>query len=126
MLPIERTAVHAELASSSGFAVFFIIYLAVIVLEIAGLWMVFTKAGKHGWAAIIPFYNTWTLCESAKRPGWWLIFFLIPFVNIVFWFIIAIDLAKAFGKGTGYGVGIALLSFIFIPVLGFGSAQYQA
>ena len=114
------------LASSSGFAFFFIIiYLAFLVLEFAGMWMVFTKAGKHGWAAIIPFYNTWTLCESAKRPGWWMFLFLIPFLNIVIWFIVAIDLAKAFGKGTGYGVALAFLSFIFIPMLGFGSAQYE-
>ena len=117
---------HALVASSAGLGIFFIFYLAIIVLEIAGMWMVFTKAGKNGWAAIIPFYNTWTLCESAKRPGWWMFLMLIPFVNIVVWFIVAIDLAKAFGKGTGYGVGVALLSFIFIPVLGFGAAQYEA
>jgi len=115
-----------ELASSAGLFIFFIIYLAIVVLEIAALWMVFTKAGKPGWAAIVPFYNTWTMCEVAKRPGWWLVLFFIPFVNIVVWFIVAIDLAKAFGKTTGYGVGLALLSFIFLPILGFGAAQYEA
>jgi Family of unknown function (DUF5684) len=113
-------------SSSAGLGIALIFYLGIIVLEIAGMWMVFTKAGKYGWAAIIPFYNTWTMCEVAKRPGWWLILLFIPFVNIVVWFIVAIDLAKAFGKGTGYGVGVALLSFIFIPMLGFGDAQYDA
>jgi hypothetical protein len=50
---------------------------------------------------------------------------LIPLVNFVIWIIISIDIAKNFGKGTGFGVGVAFLSFIFVPILAFGSAQYQ-
>ncbi len=36
-----------------------------------------------------------------------------------------IDVAKAFGKGAGFGVGLALLSFIFFPILGLGDAECQ-
>jgi hypothetical protein len=115
--------VHLFLASSSAGSILLVAYLAVVILVIAGMWAMFTKCGKHGWAAIVPFYNTWTLCECADRPGWWLVWFFIPIVSIVMWFVVAIDLAKAFGKGTGYGVALAILPFIFIPVLGFGSAQ---
>ena len=50
---------------------------------------------------------------------------LIPFVNVVVGIIVCIDLAKSFGKGAGFGWGIALLGIIFLPILGFGSAQYQ-
>ena len=35
------------------------------------------------------------------------------------------DLAKRFGKGNGFGVGLWLLGFIFVPILGFGDATYQ-
>ena len=119
---------HALVASSSSgaLAILWVVVIVIAVLEIASMWKIFTKAGQHGWAAIVPYYNTWVLCETAKRPGWWLFLFLIPFVNIVVWFIVAIDLAKAFGKGTGFGVATAFLPWIFWPILGFGEAAYQA
>jgi len=50
---------------------------------------------------------------------------LIPFVNFIIAIILCIDLAKSFGNGVGFGVGLAFLGIIFFPVLGFGSAQYQ-
>jgi Family of unknown function (DUF5684) len=105
--------------------VIIIIYLAVIVLEIAAMWKVFVKAGQPGWAAIIPFYNTYILLKIVGRPGWWLILFLIPLVNIVMWIIVALDLSKSFGKSAGFTVGLVLLGIIFIPILGFGSAAYR-
>lgn len=102
-----------------------IIYLAVGILGIAGLWMTFQKAGEAGWQAIIPIWNTWIILKICGRPGWWLILLLIPIVNIVVLFIVMIDVARSFGKGTGFGIGLALLSVIFFAILGFGSAQYQ-
>ena len=87
--------------------------------------MIFTKAGRPGWGAIIPFYNIYLICKVSGRPGWWLILFFIPLVNIVVALIVMIDLAKAFGKGTGFGVGMFFLNFIFYPILGFGSATYS-
>lgn len=101
-----------------------IVYLALVILPIAGFWMVFTKADRPGWGAIIPFYNFYLACKIAGRPGWWWVLLFIPIVNIVMWFIVAIDLAKSFRQGTGFGIGLALLSFIFAPILGFGDATY--
>ena len=47
------------LATNGGFVgIVVIIYMAIIVLEIAALWKVFVKAGHPGWAAIIPIYNS--------------------------------------------------------------------
>ena len=54
-----------------------------IVLVIAGTWKTFVKADKPGWGAIIPFYNTYLMIKVAGRPGWWLILFFIPIVNII-------------------------------------------
>jgi len=105
-------------------AVFLIICLAIAVVVIAGLWKVFTKAGKPGWAAIIPIYNTIVLLEIIGRPLWWFILMLIPLVNIVIVIIVYIDLAKSFGKGVGFGIGLLLLGVIFIPILGFGDSRY--
>jgi hypothetical protein len=101
------------------------IYVAIIVVEIAGLWCVFTKAGEAGWKSIIPIWNIIVLLRIVGRPLWWIILLLIPLVNIVISLILSLNLAKSFGKGGGFGVGIWLLGFIFIPILGFGSATYE-
>jgi hypothetical protein len=99
-------------------------YLAIIVVVIAGMWKVFTKAGQPGWAAIVPIYNIVILLKIVGRPVWWLVLLLIPFVNFVILILVSIDMAKSFGKGPGFGIGLWLLSFIFYPILGFGDAQY--
>jgi hypothetical protein len=104
--------------------VFMIVWLVVVVAVIAGMWKMFEKAGKPGWAAIVPIYNIIVLLEIVGRPLWWIVLFLIPCVSLVAWIIIAIDVAKAFGKDVGFGIGLALLGFIFIPILGFGDARY--
>ena len=109
---------------SGGGGFTLVIQLAILVLMIVALWVTFTKAGKPGWASIIPFYNLIVLLDIAGRPWWWLILYLIPFVNIVIAIVVSIDVAKNFGKGTGFGIGLALLGFIFYPILAFGDAQY--
>ncbi len=101
-----------------------LIELVLVIAAIAGLWKTFEKAGHPGWAAIVPIYNGYIICKIAGRPGWWVILFFIPFVNFIIAVIVSIDVAKNFGKGTGFGIGIALLGFIFYPILGFGDAQY--
>lgn len=102
-----------------------VIWLAVFLLVVIGMWKMFEKAGQPGWGALIPIYNTYLLCKVAGRPGWWVILMLIPIVSLVIAIIVMIDIAKAFGKGTGFAVGLILLSPVFIPILGFGDAQYQ-
>jgi VIT1/CCC1 family predicted Fe2+/Mn2+ transporter len=49
----------------------------------------------------------------------------IPLVNFIIAIILNIDIAKNFGQGVGFGIGLIFLPFIFYPILGFGSAQYQ-
>lgn len=108
-------------ASASGVL---ILFLGVLVLYIVAYWRVFTKAGEPGWGAIVPIYNMYLICKIAGRPEWWLILFFIPLVNIVIALIIAMDLAKAFSKSSGFGIGLWILGFIFVPILAFGSATY--
>jgi len=83
--------------------------LIIALLLIVAMWKVFTKAGQPGWASIIPIYNLYIWCKIVGRPGWWILLMLIPFVNII----------------VGIILCLALLGVIFIPILGFGSAQYQ-
>ena len=111
-------------SSSSGAGFIVIIYLAIVILYVAAYWRLFAKAGEPGWGAIVPIYNLYLYCKIAGRPEWWLILFFIPLVNIVFALILAMDIAKSFSKSSGFGIGLWLLSFIFVPILGFGSAVY--
>ena len=82
---------------------FMLCYFGLIIFLIASVWKVYTKAGQPGWACIIPFYNIYVLLKIVGRPGWWLVLMLIPLVNLVIAILVAIDLAKVFGKGTGFG-----------------------
>lgn len=102
-----------------------IIYLAIIVVGIVSMWKLYEKAGKPGWAAIVPIYNLVVLLEIINKPIWWIVLFFIPIVNIVAIFLIYIELAKVFGKDTLYGILMVFFGIIMIPMLAFGDAQYQ-
>ena len=65
------------------------------------------------------------LLKIVGRPWWWLILAMIPFVNFIILIIVELDLAKPFGKGVGFAIGLILLGPIFIMILGFGDARYQ-
>ena len=113
-------------AAAAGLGIgFMLVWLAVAILMIASMWKIFVKAGKPGWAAIIPIYNFVVLCEIAGKPAWWVVLLFVPVVNFVVIIILSIALAKKFGKGTGYGLGLAFLGVVFYPLLGFSDAQYD-
>lgn len=121
-----------------GLIVGLIILLIIAIPSIAGLWKVFIKAGKPGWAAIVPFYGWWVWMQViGRQPSWFWAYValtvagIIPLIGLfasvallVITIIISIDLAKSFRKGTGMGVLIALLPFIGLPILGFGNSTY--
>lgn len=100
------------------------INIVIAVLCIIGMWKIFTKARKPGWAAIIPIYNIIILLEVVDKPLWWFILLLIPLVNIVIYIIVNIELAKKFGQSPAFAVGLILLPMIFYPILGFGGYRY--
>ena len=104
---------------------YWIIYLAIVVLVIAGWWMIFTKAGEAGWKSLIPIWNILVLLRIVGREWWWIILFLIPFVGLIIWIIVALDLAKSFGRGTGFAIGLILFAPVWALILGFGSDTYQ-
>ena len=120
----QVTYTYTVESSGSVSPVLMLFWLAVIVVMIAGMWKVFAKAGKPGWAAIVPIYNTIVMLEIVGRPIWWIVLLFIPFVNFVVWIIIALDLAKSYARSTGFGLGLIFLPFIFYLILGFGPATY--
>jgi len=105
--------------------VFFLFYLAILILMIASMWVVFEKAGQPGWGAIIPIFNTILMLKIAGKPIWWVILFFIPLVNIIVGIMMINGISTNFGRGIGTTLGLIFLSFIFWPILAFGSAEYN-
>ena len=116
---------EVDAAGGAGAGIAMLIYLAILIVMIIGCWKSYSKAGQPGWACIIPIYNMIVWLQICGRPIWWFILLLIPLVNIIIFLIVCIDFAKSFGKGAGFGIGIFLIPFVFIPMIGFGSASYQ-
>ncbi len=95
-----------------------------LIITVESQWKIYKKAGKQGWASIIPIYNIIVLLEIVKKPTLWLIMFLIPFVNIIFAIWVTNLLSKRFNKDEGFTIGLIFLPFIFYPLLGMGKAKY--
>ncbi len=111
----------------SAFYVMFVILpiLAISILMIIAKWRVYEKADQPGWAVLIPFYNYYVLLKIVGKPGWWLLWFLVPLVNIVVVIWVTNLLSKSFGKNVAFTLGLIFLPVIFYPILGFGKAEYQ-
>jgi hypothetical protein len=115
----------AEMQAQGGMPIgVIIVMLLICAFFVVCAWKVFTKAGKPGWAAIIPIYNLVVLLQIVRKPLWWIVMFFIPLVSLIFAILLYVELAKAFGKGVGFGIGLIFLSPIFFPILAFGSAEY--
>lgn len=105
--------------------VFTIISLVLCVFVLVCMWIIFRKAGKPGWAAIVPFYNLYVLFEITWGSGMRFLLLLIPIYNIILSIQTQVRLAKAFGKSGGFAAGLIFLPYIFIPLLAFGGTAYQ-
>ena len=105
--------------------VFTIISLVLCVFVLVCMWIIFRKAGKPGWAAIVPFYNLYVLFEITWGSGIRFLLLLIPIYNIILSIQTQVRLAKAFGKSGGFAAGLIFLPYIFNPLLAFGGTAYQ-
>ena len=115
---------YSSSGGSGGVAGLIVLYVILYVVYVAALWRVLTKAGQPGWAAIIPIYNWYIVLKIVGRPGWWLLLYLIPIVNVVVHIVVLVDLSHSFGLSGWFAVGLLLLGIIFVPILGFGDSRY--
>ena len=116
-------------SSSGGMIVYMIIMLAVAVFSIVAMWKVFKKAGKEGWAALIPIYNLVVLFQISGIDPKKLLCFLLPFIGqtivMVYLIMAYIKLAKAFGKSSGFAAGLIFLNVVFMGILAFDDSTYS-
>ena len=97
---------------------------AVYLVLFVATWKLYSKAGRPGWASLIPIYTTVVFCRICGRSGWLTLALMIPGVNVIVSIMLTVDLARVFGRGTGFVFGLIFLSPIFFPILAFGSSRY--
>ena len=114
-----------EDAQAISVLVAYLIYLPYVILYLTARWRIFRKMGRKGWEAIVPYYNVYVLFKVLYGNGWQMLLLLIPFYNIYVAFKLNFDLAYAFGKGGGFGLGLTFLSMIFSCILAFGKASFH-
>lgn len=107
---------------------YLITFLVIYVLSVIAMWKIFTKAGKPGWASLIPVYNIVVIYQIVGLNPLLVILLFIPFINgiaaIVLSIIQCIRLSKTFGKGDGFTFRLIFLSPIFLLILGFENHKY--
>ncbi|WP_336338554.1 DUF5684 domain-containing protein [Haloarcula brevis] len=123
MVPIELIAPLQS--GGAGDIVYVLFQLLVVAVQIAGMWLVFRKAGHAGWKAIVPIYNFYVMLKIGGNAWWWLVLLLVPILNIYALYRIHAGVARAFGRGIGFGLGLAFLGVLFFPLLGFGDYEYR-
>ena len=121
MQQLLATADDGDAAIGSGVLIIALLWALFVII---GWWKIFTKADVAGWKSIIPIYNVYTMLRIVGRPGWMVIGFLIPFVNLILFIIMMGDLAKSFGRGIGTVLGLIFFNPVFAMILGFGQATY--
>ncbi len=101
-------------------SIYALLTLVFIISSTAGLWKLFEKAGHKGWFILIPLYNFYIWLKIIKKPLWWFIFILTPFINVFMIFLMIAEILKCYQK---YGliqqaVGV-IVPFIYLPIVGF-------
>ena len=115
----------AATGATAGFLIVWdIVILALCVLILVANWRIYMKAGRPGWAAIVPFYNMYCLFDMAFGNGWLFLLTFVPCVGAVMNIVMYVKLSQAFGMSGAFAVGLIFLPYVFLPILGFGDAEY--
>jgi hypothetical protein len=139
---------------AASFLILFLFVIGIAIFYLICYWKIFSKAGMPGWAILVPVYNLYVYTKIIKRPSWWLAIYFVPnlislliglainsmpgiiIASVVISFIVyiavivigiidTVKLARVFGKDSGFALGLIFLGFIFVPILAFGTAEYE-
>ncbi|MCX6525506.1 MAG: DUF5684 domain-containing protein [Actinobacteria bacterium] len=122
---LSLLAQNSSSGGAAGGLVGLVLSIGFTVLILASMWKIFAKMTQPGWYGIIPIFNYCVIAKQSGKDWWWGLLPLVPCIGIIFLIILWNELSKLFGKGVGYTIGIIFLPFIFLPMLAFGSAEYQ-
>jgi len=108
-----------------GDGIVLLLPLVAALLTIVGLWRIFSKAGHPGWLSLIPILNLYVALKIGGNSGWWLLGLFVPLVNLYVLFRMCDGISRSFGQSLGFTLGLLFLTFVFVPLLGFGDYRYQ-
>lgn len=118
---VDPAVTAVGVAAAVGFMTIYLAFLAFVLIT---HWKLYRKAGKPGWASLVPIYNAIVFCEIVGKPSWYWLLLLIPVVNIYPLVVLMHGLSRSFGKDAAYTVGLVLLGIVFVPMLAFGGSEY--
>jgi hypothetical protein len=110
---------------AASLAVLALLWWPLVVTAAVGAWLAFSKAGRPGWACLVPVYNGLEFLRVAKLPSWLWVLFLVPVVNVVLFAVACLRVARAFRKSRRFAVGLMLLPPVYMAILGMGTARYR-
>lgn len=122
-LPLMNSTMDPAAAAGSAIGGLLGVVIVILITGFA-LMGIFKKAGRPAWAAFVPIYNLVVLLQISGLSPWLVLLSLIPVANIVLIVLLAINLAKVFGKGAGTAILIVFFTVIMYFVLSYGSARY--
>lgn len=123
-LALAAPAAQSDSSAAGAGALFGAAFFGFVLLITAALWRLFAKAGRPGWACLIPIYNVVVLLQIIGRPWWYAGFMVTPPTAAVVTVILVFGTSRSFGKGWPFALGMLLLPFVFLPILAFGGASY--
>ncbi len=112
-------------ADPTGALIGSVFSIVVPIFMIVAMWKLIAKAGRPGWASIVPIYNFVVMMQITGKSAWWILGMFVPFLNLYVYCRMMVNMAQVFGRGVGFGIGNIFLPFIFLPILAFGGATYQ-
>lgn len=84
-------------------------------------WIIYSKAGEHGWAAIIPIYRQIVMYRICGITPFFMLLWFVPVFGLIIMFVMAIvkrfSLASCFGRSGWFGLGLLILPPIFQTIL---------
>lgn len=117
---MEGSYQQMEPAAAAAIGIIYFIIMAIGYIYVA---ICLTKIAKktnteNGWFAWIPILNVFLMLMIAKKPLWWFILMLIPFVNLIIGIIVWMAIAEARGKPNWIGI-LTIVPFVNIIILGY-------
>ena len=101
-------------------SIYSILTILFFLMSLGGLWGLFVKAGYKGWMVLIPFYNFYIWLKIIKKPMWWYIFILVPFINVFTIMLMVVEIVKCFNKNGLVEQAVSVIApFFYLPYIAF-------
>lgn len=101
------------------FGIIFLICLVIYIFAAICLMKIAKKTNTpNAWFAWVPILNIILMVQIVKQPGWWVVLFFVPIVNIVMLILVWMKIAEILGKPNWLGI-LMFISPVNLVVIGY-------